>query len=113
MTPPWHPDDELAGRSTADWDRAEADLSALVQARARRYALGVPVVRIGLLATEGEELSELLLEWQPDVQEQVCLQLWLLTVLTCQRRHVPNAERSAYDAKANRILEMLDPEPGE
>jgi len=80
-------------------------------AASQLYSLGAPVVRIGMPSSDAEELSGLLLCWEQDVCLQIHRQLWLLVVLNEQRRRVPHAERPSYDEQANRILEMLDPEP--
>jgi hypothetical protein len=76
---------------------------------APRYTLDAPVVRVGMTSSAASELSELLLAWPDDVSAQAQDQLWLLVVLTEQRRRTPIAERPRYDEQANHILAMLDP----
>lgn len=66
-------------------------------------------VRMGMSVAEGEVLSDLLLRCPEDVAERVHDQLWLRTVLVEQRRRATIAERPAFDARADRILELLDP----
>ncbi|MCA1571045.1 MAG: hypothetical protein LC798_12130 [Chloroflexi bacterium] len=78
---------------------------------AAHYTLDAPVVRMGLAIDDARVLSDLLLAWDEDTCAQIHDKLWLLVVLTEQRRRVVCVERASYDERANRILEQLDPEP--
>lgn len=67
------------------------------------------VVRMGTSVAEAASLSDILLRCPADVVERVHDQLWLRTVLIEQRRRTALAERAAFDARADRLLELLDP----
>lgn len=67
----------------------------------------LPRVRIAIADTEG--ISDAMLTAPDTIGEQLSLQLWLCAVLLEQRRRTPRAERPAFDAQADRILQQLDP----
>jgi hypothetical protein len=68
------------------------------------------VVRMASTAADTEQLAALLPRLPDDVQERVVDQLWLRSVLIEQRRRTRIAERSAFEARADRMLAALDPE---
>lgn len=69
-------------------------------------------VRMGMSAADREKLSDLMPRLPVDVRDRVLDQLWLRAVLTEQRRRTRIAERDAFDERADRILEALDPAEG-
>jgi hypothetical protein len=71
-----------------------------------------PVVRMTMTARLVEHLADHLIDVRGTEREQVlCQQLWLRTVLIEQRRRTVMAERTAFDAQADRLLAALDPPP--
>lgn len=69
-------------------------------------------VRMGMSVAEGESLSELMPRLPVDVRDRVLDQIWLRSVLVEQRRRTTIAERDTFDARADAILEELDPDEG-
>ena len=70
----------------------------------------VYVVRMGMNAADAARLSDLLPRVPDDVRRSLLDQLWLLSVLVEQRRRTRIAERAVFDARADSILERLDPQ---
>lgn len=68
------------------------------------------VVRMGMSVAVGEELSEVLLRCPTDVAERVHDQLWLRTILVEQMRRMRIDERGPFAVRADRMLELLDPQ---
>lgn len=66
-------------------------------------------VRMGMTMADAAALAEVYHRLPADVQAAVSDQLWLKAVLVEQRRRTRIAERPAFDARADRILELLDP----
>lgn len=62
---------------------------------------------------EGERLRGVLhRDADARVAERLCDQLWLRSVLIEQRRRTIIAEREKFDARADRLLALLDAAPG-
>lgn len=70
-----------------------------------RYA-----VRMGMSVAESAALSDLLLRLPDDVVEVVLDQLWLRSIFSEQLRRTGLSERDGFTARAERILERLDPQ---
>lgn len=70
----------------------------------------MPPVRIAMSLADAQALSSVLLDPSPAVSDRLSDQLWLRTVLIEQRRRTPRAERAAFDAQADQILQQLDPD---
>jgi hypothetical protein len=66
-------------------------------------------VRMDMGADVAEVIAQLLPRLPEDVLERVLDQLWLRAVFVEQRRRTQIAERSTFDARADRILIALDP----
>ena len=66
-------------------------------------------VRMGMSVVDAEALSDILLRCPDDVSERVLDQLWLRSVFVEQRRRTAITERDTFEARADRLLEMLDP----
>jgi len=65
-----------------------------------------------MTARLAERLAEHLIDVRGTQRETaLCEQLWLRTVLVEQRRRTVMAERTAFDAQADRLLAALDPPP--
>jgi hypothetical protein len=67
------------------------------------------VIRMNPSAVEAEAMSELMPRLPADVRERVLDQIWLRAVFVEQRRRTNIAERPALEARADRLLEALDP----
>lgn len=66
-------------------------------------------VRMGMTADAAAEMANVLMRCPEDVRQRGLDQLWLRSVLVEQRRRTNTAERGRFDARADRILEALDP----
>lgn len=67
-------------------------------------------VRMDMPVADGEWLDDNLRRMPADVRYRVLDQLWLRTILIEQRRRTRLAERRAFARRADRMLELLDPQ---
>lgn len=70
----------------------------------------IHAVRMSMSVVAGTRLLEILDRCPADVADRVHDQLWLRSTLVEQRRRTRIAERDAFDARADAILEALDPD---
>lgn len=73
-------------------------------------ATRVYVVRMGMAAEAAAEMANVLMRCPEDVRQRGLDQLWLHSVFVEQRRRTNTVERQRFDARADRILEALDPQ---
>lgn len=67
-------------------------------------------VRMGMGADAAAAMANVLMRCPGDVRQRGLDQLWLRSVFVEQRRRTNTAERVRFDARADRILEALDPQ---
>lgn len=70
----------------------------------------IHVVRMGMSADASAAMANVLMRCPEDVRRRGLDQLWLRSVLVEQRRRTNTAARTRFDARADRILEALDPQ---